>query len=922
MRGFYSELDILRNLLALAAERSCAMVPAASGAETSSSGADMKTKTGNAPRRHLPPRRALFAPLNGGSALLAGAFALAVTSACGDDATGGGGVGGSGNLGGTGGLTGGSGGVTGGAGGSAGSAGGGGASGGVGGTGGTTVGPGTALKVTQCKTLSAGSGGLCSAQSGQKGLRLVGTVLAPQEVLHGGEVLLDEQGVITCVGCDCSGAPGAAAAHTVTCADGVISPGLINSHDHITYANNAPADSGTLRYDHRHEWRIGKNGKPAIKYSSGASKNVVLAAELRFVMSGATSTVSAGSTPHLLRNLDTAKDKEGLLAQTVNSDTFPLDDANGKMLDSGCNYGTSPTTAQDIASLDAYQPHISEGVSQAARNELTCTTAGALDVVEPQTAIVHAVAVTPTEAKAIYDERAWVIWSPRSNVSLYGNTAPVTLLDNMGVGIALGTDWLLSGSMNLSRELRCADELNQKHYGKHFSDFELWRMVTTNGALAAGVERGVGMLKPGFIGDITIFDGSTNKDHRAVIAAEPKDVALVLRGGVPLYGDDALLASAAIGGSTCETLDVCGAAKRACVAKDSGGTATLAAVKTAGEAFAPLFSCGAPPKEPTCVPSRPNEYTGQSSSGDKDGDGVPDATDLCPDVFDPARPLDQGKQGNADGDAKGDACDPCPNDPNDGCKAPDPDDLDGDGWANGVDNCPDDSNPGQEDADGDGKGDACDTCATANPAFSACPVSIEAIRDASHPGHPKPGAAVKLSGLYVTALRPDTGKARGFYVQDASLKPFTGIFVFTAGVSAGVAVGNKVDITATYEEFFNLSELVNAVITVTDSGTTLPFGPITVANPAEIATGGAKAEGYESMLVSVAGVQVTSMNPDSPKDFDELAVTGNLRVDDELDPSIDNTFAVGTSFSKITGILTFSFSNHKLAPRSASEMVP
>ncbi|MBK8995553.1 MAG: amidohydrolase family protein [Myxococcales bacterium] len=872
----------------------------------------MKTKLGHAHRRYLV------------GSLFASAVALACASGCGDDGGGGGGgsgnLGGGGNVGGSGG-SGGSGGATGGSAGSSGGAAGAGGQAGGGGTGGTTVGPGTALKVTECKTLSASSGGLCSVQSGQKGLRLVGTVLAPQEVLRGGEVLLDEHGVITCVGCDCGGAPGAATAHTVTCENGVISPGLINSHDHITYANNAPADSGTLRYDHRHEWRTGKNGKPEIKYSSGASKNVVLAAELRFVMSGATSTVSAGGTPYLLRNLDTGS-KEGLLAQTVNSDTFPLDDANGKMLDSGCNYGTSPTTAQDIASLDAYQPHISEGVSQAARNEMTCTTAGALDVVEPQTAIVHAVAVTPTEVKAIYDERAWVIWSPRSNIGLYGNTAPVTLLDNMGVGIALGTDWLLSGSMNLSRELRCADDLNQKYYGKHFSDFDLWRMVTTNGALAAGVELGVGMLKPGFVGDIAIFDGSTNKDHRAVIAAEPKDVALVLRGGAPLYGDDALVGSAAIGGSACETLDVCGAGKRACVAKDSAGTATLAAVKTAGEAFAPLFSCGAPAQEPSCVPSRPNEYTGQSSGSDKDGDGVPDQSDLCPDVFDPARPLDQGKQGNADGDAKGDACDPCPSDPNDGCKAPDPDDLDGDGWANGADNCPDDPNPGQEDADQDGKGDACDTCATANPAFAACPISIEALRDPAHPQHPKPGAAVKLTGLYVTALRPDTGKARGFYVQDASLKPFTGIFVFTAGVTPGVAVGNKVDISATYEEFFNLSELVNAAVTITDSGTTLPFGPIAITNPAEIATGGAKAEGYESMLVSISAVQVTNMNPDSPKDFDELAVTGNLRVDDELDPTIDNTFLVGASFSKITGILTFSFSNHKLAPRSASEMVP
>ena len=677
----------------------------------------------------------------------------------------------------------------------------------------------------RCKTL-APSAGLCSTKAGQKGVRLVGTVLAPQEILRGGEVLIDESGTITCVGCDCSSAPGAATAHTVTCAQGVISPGLINSHDHITYANNAPHDAGTVRYDHRHEWRIGAGtSKPKITYASGAAKNVVLAAELRFVMSGATSAVSAGGTPFLLRNLDTAS-KEGLPAATVNSDTFPLDDASGKMVTSGCNYGSKPTTAQEIAGLDGYQPHISEGVNQAARNELTCTSAGTTDVIEPQTAIVHAVAVTPVEAKAIRDERAWVVWSPRSNVALYGNTAPVTLLDTMGVGMALGTDWILSGSMNLARELRCADELNQTQYGKHFSDFDLWRMVTTNAAFAAGMERGVGMLKPGFVADVAIFDGSVNKDHRAVIAAEPKNVALVLRGGAPLYGDDALLNDAAIGGSSCEVIDVCGAPKRACVSKDTGGTVTLAAVKAAGDPFAPLFNCGAPLKEPSCVPSRPGEYGGQSTATDKDGDGIPDASDLCPSVFDPTRPLDGGKQGNADGDAKGDACDPCPSDPTDKCGAADPDDLDGDGWANGVDNCPDAANGGQADADGDGKGDACDTCPTANPGFTACAIGIEAVRDPAHPQHPKVGSKVKLTGLYVTGLRPPTGKNQGFYVQDASLKPFTGIFVFTGSVSPTVAVGNKIDLAGTYDEFFDLSELTNPVVTVTDSGTTLPFSPI------------------------------------------------------------------------------------------------
>ncbi|MCA9593423.1 MAG: thrombospondin type 3 repeat-containing protein [Myxococcales bacterium] len=420
-----------------------------------------------------------------------------------------------------------------------------------------------------------------------------------------------------------------------------------------------------------------------------------------------------------------------------------------------------------------------------------------------------------------------------------------------------------------------------------------------------------------------MFDGATNKDHRAVIAAEAKDVVLVLRGGQPLYGDDALVADAAVGGQSCETLDVCGNAKRACVSKDTAGGATLAAVKTAGDAYAPLFSCnGPPPIEPTCIPLRPGEYTGAASSTDSDGDGVDDSADNCPQVFNPIRPLDQGKQGDADSDGKGDACDPCPTDAQDTCTPLDFDDIDGDGWANGVDNCPDTANPGQEDSDGDKKGDACDSCAAANPAFAACPLPVEAVRDKNNPQHPPVGATVTITDLYVTAVRPDTGSSRGYFAQTTSLKPFTGIAVFTASQSPGVAVGNKISVTGTYDEYFDLTEISSPVTTILDPGTTLPFGPIDITNPADIATGGTQAEGYESMLLKIGAVTVVNVNPDAPSDFDEFAVTGNLRIDDLIYPALDNTYAQGAAFTSITGILTYSFSNSKLLPRDAADIVP
>ena len=71
---------------------------------------------------------------------------------------------------------------------------------------------------------------------------------------------------------------------------------------------------------------------------------------------------------------------------------------------------------------------------------------------------------------------------------------------------------------------------------------------------------------------------------------------------------------------------------------------------------------------------------------DTDADGVPDATDNCPSVANPA-------QTNTDGDAFGDACDP---------------DDDNDNVPDASDNCPLVANTGQTDTDGDALGDACD----------------------------------------------------------------------------------------------------------------------------------------------------------------------------------------------------------------------
>ncbi|MFQ5877348.1 MAG: thrombospondin type 3 repeat-containing protein [Acidobacteriota bacterium] len=138
--------------------------------------------------------------------------------------------------------------------------------------------------------------------------------------------------------------------------------------------------------------------------------------------------------------------------------------------------------------------------------------------------------------------------------------------------------------------------------------------------------------------------------------------------------------------------------------------------------------------DPLCDGDADGQF-GESGFDNLDGDGVAAASDVCPQVFDPAQP-------DADADGLGDFCDNCPGAANPGQidsdadgvgDACDLDDIDFDGVGNAKDNCPDVHNPLQvpgggtstrglacnqtSDRDGDGVQDRNDNCVrTPNPA--------------------------------------------------------------------------------------------------------------------------------------------------------------------------------------------------------------
>jgi hypothetical protein len=357
-----------------------------------------------------------------------------------------------------------------------------------------------------------------------------------------------------------------------------------------------------------------------------------------------------------------------------------------------------------------------------------------------------------------------------------------------------------------------------------------------------------------------------------------------------------------------------------------------------GSAAYPLFSCSVPTGEPTCVPSRPGEFSGKPSATDADGDGIADAQDNCPKVFNPPRPMDATLQPDVDNDKVGDACDICPLDANSTiCPKPDPNDLDGDGLLNTKDNCPEQPNKGQQDADGDAIGDACDACPQhSNPGGSACPYLIRELRDRALKVRPPDGSQVLIRRGVITWVRATKSSSQGYYLREGK-GPHQAIFVYTGSAKpadAGgkpLAAGQVISLEAELEEYNKVDELEKPT-KVKVIGTAW-MAPLTV-KAAQLVPGSASAEGLESHLVQVHKVTITGMVAAGTSDHfwitdqdtacsagaPNCAVVGDYCFDGG---AVDGKPAVkpGSTYGGIRGVVNGYKDKHTLDLRSTGDLL-
>lgn len=144
-----------------------------------------------------------------------------------------------------------------------------------------------------------------------------------------------------------------------------------------------------------------------------------------------------------------------------------------------------------------------------------------------------------------------VVWSPFSNLWLYGQTMDVPAAQAAGLTLCLGTDWGPSGTRNLLGELKIG-RLQSDANGWDLTDHDLVQMVTSapGDALGRGWQTTLGRLVPGALGDVIVVARRDHDPWTNLVTAREREIQLVVVGGQPKWGTAALMTKAGVAATT------------------------------------------------------------------------------------------------------------------------------------------------------------------------------------------------------------------------------------------------------------------------------------------------------------------------------------------------------------------------------------
>ena len=290
---------------------------------------------------------------------------------------------------------------------------------------------------------------------------------------------------------------------------------------------------------------------------------------------------------HLTRNLDVDPELGPGLGKII-YDVFPLQMSPEALADADAALSAHPRGSLLI--------HLGEGAPHDAAAMREFAMLKGRGLLRPGVSLIHGVAITPEGFAEMAAAGVGLVWSPRSNVELYGDTANVAAAKAAGVHIALAPDWSPTGSVGLLGELNYASMWNQTQTPPPFSERDLVMMATANAAELVNLSGEIGSLAPGHAADLIVLRKSGASaarrllDDHAFLAAGSGAGADRRSGALWRRGADGAVRR---GGG--ETLQICGAPKKLA----AGGKAFAdteqrldQAMHQAGRYLAPLAECG------------------------------------------------------------------------------------------------------------------------------------------------------------------------------------------------------------------------------------------------------------------------------------------------------------------------------------------
>ncbi len=317
---------------------------------------------------------------------------------------------------------------------------------------------------------------------------------------------------------------------------GTIYPGLIELHNHLSY-NILPLWNVPKTYGNRDEWgRIPEYRKlisgpmQVLGKTPGYVEAIVRYVEAKCLLGG--TTTSQGIA--LYSNNGIQKYYKGIVRNVEQTDDPDLPEALTKISD------VEATDANKF--LDRLKKasclilHLSEGKDSKAHEHFD-----ALKLANEEWAIwnslagIHCVALTKEDYVILKKFGASVVWSPLSNLLLYGETAKIKDAKDSGVLIGLGSDWSPSGSKNVFGEVKVA-KLYSKFNGDIFTDRELLELVTINAAKILKWDKVIGSIEPGKRADLLVLNWMKGDPYERFIQSSEKAISLVVINGVPRFG--------------------------------------------------------------------------------------------------------------------------------------------------------------------------------------------------------------------------------------------------------------------------------------------------------------------------------------------------------------------------------------------------